>query len=567
MEPSLLVAWIVVLLGSSFLASARVVEHSFYVKEQTVDILCERRVITTVNGSLPGPLLRVNEEDSVIVHVLNESPYNISIHWHGLFQKLTPWADGPSYITQCPIQPGNNYTYIFNVTEQEGTLWWHAHTRWLRATVYGGFIIHPRKGRTYPFPKPYKEFPIIIGEWWNANVLDVENEGLMTGGAPNLSDAYTINGQPGDLYPCSNKNKTTKFEVVQGKTYLLRIINAALNNELFFKVANHTFTVVGIDAMYTVPYETDVVVSGPGQTVDVLMTANQPLGSYYAAAEPYASAPGVPFDNSTTTAIFTYNSSTQSTPIMPILPPFNDTPTAHRFYSNLTGLTSAPFWEAPILDVDEHMLMAIGLGLVSCGRVPNDCLGLFNQSFAASISNHSFQLPTTTSILEAHYYNTPGVYNATFPNQPLVPFDYTNPNNSFNLNLLLNEKSTTVKRLKYNTTVEIVFQDTALIGIENHPMHIHCFNFQVLAQGFGNYDPNVDRQKFNLVNPQVRNTIAVPTGGWAVARFRANNPGVWILHCHLDVHLSWGLAMAFIVEDGGTPESTLPPPPEDLPKC
>ena len=82
---------------------------------------------------------------------------------HGLFQRLSAWADGPSYVTQCPIQPGHKYTYKFNATEQEGTLWWHAHSRWLRATVYGGFIIHPRKGRSYPFPKPHKEFPIIIG--------------------------------------------------------------------------------------------------------------------------------------------------------------------------------------------------------------------------------------------------------------------------------------------------------------------------------------------------------------------------------------------------------------------
>ncbi|CAO2818344.1 unnamed protein product [Amaranthus hypochondriacus] len=362
--------------------------------------------------------------------------------------------------------------------------------------------------------------------------------------------------------------ETTKFELVHGKTYLLRIINAALNNQHFFKIANHTFTVVAIDAMYTDPYETDVILTGPGQTVDVLMTATALPGSYYAAAKPYASAPGVPFDNTTTTAIFTYKTTTtfQNPPIMPDLPPFNDTPTAHKFFSNLTGLRSAPFWEPPIVDVDEHMFMSIGLGLIACGR-NSTCLGVFNQSMAASISNFSFELPTTTSLLEAHYYNLSGVYSASFPNDPLNPFDYTNPNVSFDLNLLMTEKSTTVKRLMYNTTVEIVFQNNALIGIENHPMHIHCFNFQVVAQGFGNYDPFVDREKFNVVNPQVRNTIAVPTGGWAVARFRANNPGVWLLHCHLDVHLTWGLAMAFIVEDGDTPESTLPPPPKDLPKC
>ena len=52
-----------------------------------------------------------------------------------------------------------------------------------------------------------KIYFVIAGEWWNANVIDVENQGLATGAAPNLSDAYTINGWPGDLYPCSqNRN-------------------------------------------------------------------------------------------------------------------------------------------------------------------------------------------------------------------------------------------------------------------------------------------------------------------------------------------------------------------------
>ena len=48
---------------------------------------------------------------------------------------------------------------------------------------------------------------MVAGEWWNANVIDVENQGLATGGAPNNSDAFTINGKPGDLYPCSEKRE------------------------------------------------------------------------------------------------------------------------------------------------------------------------------------------------------------------------------------------------------------------------------------------------------------------------------------------------------------------------
>ena len=78
-------------------------------------------------------------------------------------QLRTPWADGPSMVTQCPIQPNSSYTYRFNVTGQEGTLWWHAHSSWLRATVHGALIIHPKRGLPYPFPKPAQEFPVLLG--------------------------------------------------------------------------------------------------------------------------------------------------------------------------------------------------------------------------------------------------------------------------------------------------------------------------------------------------------------------------------------------------------------------
>ncbi|KAH9672674.1 Laccase-7 [Citrus sinensis] len=468
-------------------------------------------------------------------------------------------------ITQCPITPGNSYTYKFRIVNQEGTLWWHAHFSMLRATVHGALIIRPRSGHKYPFPKPDKEVPIILGEWWNADIIDVANQAQATGGGPNTSDAYTINGRPGDLYPCS-QNQTYTLEVEKGKTYLLRIINAALNNQLFFKIANHNFTVVAVDACYTEPYVTDVVVIAPGQTTDVLLKADQPVGSYYMAARAYASAPQIPFDNTTTRGIVVYDGATTANPLMPVLPAFNDNPTAHRFYSNLTGLKDGPQWVPVPLQVDEPMFVTVGLGLDRCPANAT-CQGLNGQRNSASMNNHSFQAPTSLSLLQAFFFNVGGIFTPDFPDNPPLIFDFTNTALSNDSSLLFAPKRTSVKTLKFNSTVEMILQNTALVVLENHPMHVHGFDFHVLAQGFGNFDAARDRQKFNLVNPQRRNTIAVPVGGWAVIRFRANNPGVWFMHCHLDVHLPWGLATAFVVENGPTPSTRLPPPPADLPQC
>lgn len=155
---------------------------------------------------------------------------------HGIRQLQSGWADGPAYITQCPIQTGQSYVYNFTIIGQRGTLFWHAHISWLRSTLYGPIIILPKRHVPYPFAKPYKEVPMIfgvwlktlakvkwfgrsinwnswltrnwisiVGEWWNTDTEAVISQALQTGAGPNVSDAFTINGLPGPLYNCSTK--------------------------------------------------------------------------------------------------------------------------------------------------------------------------------------------------------------------------------------------------------------------------------------------------------------------------------------------------------------------------
>lgn len=100
---------------------------------------------------------------------------NYNFFWmnrHGIRQLRSGWADGPAYVTQCPIQTGQSYVYNFTVKGQRGTLFWHAHISWLRATLYGPIVILPKRGVPYPFPHPFKEVPIIFGKYqlflaWN----------------------------------------------------------------------------------------------------------------------------------------------------------------------------------------------------------------------------------------------------------------------------------------------------------------------------------------------------------------------------------------------------------------
>ncbi|XP_022871477.1 laccase-6 [Olea europaea var. sylvestris] len=536
--------------------------YEFKVQTKRITKLCKTKDIITINNMLPGPVIYAQEDDRVIVKVINQTPHNATIHWHGVRQRLSCWFDGPSYVTQCPIQPGQTFTYEFTLVQQKGTLLWHAHVSWLRATVYGAIIIYPKTGVPYPFPYPYEEHIIILGEYYLRDPLQLEQAVLASGGGPPPADAYTINGHPGPNYKCST-NDVYKIDVIPGKTYLLRLINAGLNMENFFGVANHQMTVVEADAEYTKPFTTDRVMLGPGQTLNVLITANQPIGRYSMAMGPYMSARNVPFQNITSVAYFQYLGATPNSVSLPaVLPRFNDNLAVKTVMDGLKSLNPASVPK----EIDKNLFVTIGLNVQKCGRKNprQNCQGNNGGIFAASMNNITFIRPSV-SLLEAYYRKINGHFTEDFPASPLRFYDFVNgaPNNAPNDTNALNGTRTHV--FEYGTRVQIILQDTGTISTENHPIHLHGYSFYVVGYGTGNYNP--DRANFNLVDPPYMNTIGVPVGGWAAIRFLADNPGAWFMHCHLEIHLTWGLSVVFIVKNGQGPLETLPHPPADYPRC
>lgn len=308
---------------------------------------------------------------------------------------------------------------------------------------------------------------------------------------------------------------------------------------------------------------------GPGQTTDVLISGDQPPNRYYMAARAYQSAQNAPFGNTTTTAILEYKSAPcpakkgiSSTPIMASLPAFNDTNTATTFSRSFRSPRRV---EVPT-EIDENLFFTIGLGLNNCPKnfKPSRCQGPNGTRFTSSMNNVSFVLPSNFSLLQAHYQGIPGVFTTDFPPNPPLKFDYTG---NVSRSLFQPVPGTKLYKLKYGSTVQIVLQDTSIVTPENHPIHLHGYDFYIIAEGFGNFNPRKDPAKFNLIDPPLRNTVAVPVNGWAVIRFVADNPGVWIMHCHLDVHITWGLAMAFLVENGVGELQSIEAPPPDLPIC
>ncbi|KAJ4952946.1 hypothetical protein NE237_029778 [Protea cynaroides] len=462
--------------------------------------------------TLEGPPLYVHKGETVIVDVINKGNDNMTLHWFGVRQPSSPWWDGLAYITQCPIKPGGRFRYKVIFCEVEGTLWWHAHAMLNAATVHGPIIVLPKLGTSYPFPKPIEEVPIVLGEWWKSDVMQVYRQFLRTGGPHNLSDAITINGQPGDLYPCS-KQGTFRLPIQQGMTYLLCIINAGMNE------------IVGLDASYTKPLTRYYIVIPPGQTIDALLEANQSPNHYFMVM-----VARVYFRLRSIYPIFISS--------LPLSPLFNDTAASVYFTGALRSLASEEHPAKVLLIVDTQLISTISMNTFPCDSINNStCQGLNGTRLAASMNNVT------------------NVFNESFPSWLPLIFNFTT-------DFLPQQLQTRME----GTEVKLLDYESAFVKGKT----IRCIsmdNFYVAGWGFGNFDKNKDPLRYNLIDSPHQNTASVPKNGWIAIRLQADNPGLWFIHCHLERHLTWGMDTVFITKNGLSPGGQLVPPPADLPPC
>ena len=143
------------------------------------------------NQQVPGPLIRINQGDHVVLNVHNELPESTTVHWHGLDVPIE--MDGPAFVTQDPIEPGDSNRYEFTV-EQAGTFLCQSHDqpdRQQALGMYGALIVDPADD-TIDESNDYDcDVPVLLQEW-------LEREGytypamLMEGAMPNF---FTINGK------------------------------------------------------------------------------------------------------------------------------------------------------------------------------------------------------------------------------------------------------------------------------------------------------------------------------------------------------------------------------------
>ena len=127
---------------------------------KTVNYTGRERPATTFNGSVPGPILRWREGDRVTLRVTNHLAHDSSIHWHGII--LPANMDGVPGISFDGIKPGETFTYQFDV-RQNGTFWYHSHSRFQEQTgMYGAIVIEPKR----PDPVAYdRDYVVVLSDW------------------------------------------------------------------------------------------------------------------------------------------------------------------------------------------------------------------------------------------------------------------------------------------------------------------------------------------------------------------------------------------------------------------
>ena len=212
-------------------------------------------------------------------------------------------------------------------------------------------------------------------------------------------------------------------------------------------------------------------------------------------------------------------------PVNATQPDTSDTPLSHLFQESLRASSN---YSIPT-KVDREIFLVGAVTNIKCDAREN-CTESFNPGFkfGTTINNVTFELPTKSSILESYYYhnNVNRVYTTDFPSDPTtvanINFTSDTAVPQYNVTTLRGPK---VMTLEYNQTVQIVLQDVNVWGLDNHPFHLHGHVFYVVGRGNGNYNATTDPKNFNLVDPQVLNTVSLPNGGWVAIRFVANNPG------------------------------------------
>jgi L-ascorbate oxidase len=224
---------------------------------------------------------------------------------NGIQQRKNSWQDGVAG-TNCPIPPGKNFTYKFQVKDEIGSFYYYPSLGMHKAVGgFGGLRINSRLLIPVPFEPPADDYTVLIGDWYGKDHKILRHR-LDTGHSIGRPAGVLINGKSG-------KAKKPLFVMKPGKTYRYRICNVGLKTSLNFRIQGHTMKLVEMEGSHTIQNMYQLLDVHVGQCYSVLVTANKkPMDYYMVVSSRFLK------ETITTTAVIRYAGSNQ--PPNPTLP-------------------------------------------------------------------------------------------------------------------------------------------------------------------------------------------------------------------------------------------------------
>ncbi|KAG7173014.1 laccase-11-like, partial [Homarus americanus] len=495
-----------------------------------------KRRILVVNKQMPGPPIQVCQGDRVVVDVKNLMySGGLTVHWHGITM------EGPRS-SRGRFQRGDG--------------------------VFGPIIVRQPPSRN-PYHDCYDhdlpEHVIMFHDWLH---IPTEDKFVLRhhGGGDDFPDSMLVNGRGPRQHPNASSISElipyTRFKVTPGNRYRLRLINPAiLNCPIVVSIDEHIFTIIASDGNPIIPVNATSLVVYPGERWDVVISAdNSKSGAFWmsfmggvdcAVTEAHQFALLEYEELGFTQQVNSINSACYNDLICvadlrspePLPRDLRKEEANFTFYLafEMNRIHNPHFYSRMYYDF--HSMM-------EDQQIPTP-----------QINNLSYVAPATPLILGGGKRER--VCNAeSHPSTKNCQDEYCECLHMYKIPL--------------GSTVEMVLIDEGQFGDENHPIHLHGQSFWVLGQDRPNdvVDASITRDQViemdrtgqlhrNFDHPVYKDTVTIPDGGYSIVRFRASNPGYWLLHCHLIFHSVAGMELVFKVGD----DDDIPSVPSDFPWC
>jgi FtsP/CotA-like multicopper oxidase with cupredoxin domain len=509
------------------------------------------RPMMVINNQFPGPLIEVNEGDTIVVHINNKATNATSIHWHGLYQNGTNYMDGTVGITQCPIAPGTKFTYEFKVSGQYGTYWYHAH-QGLQASdgLLGPLVIHSKEEFEYEHMEYDTDQIVMLSDHYHnlTGQLLITYLASDSENAEPVPNGALINGR--GLVDCSKYSRKCdntsahvghpSINLESNKNHRLRFINVGAFAEFQVAIDEHQFAIIEVDGTAVVPKYYDRFTINAAQRYSIVINSkDQSKSSFWLRAKMLSACfTDPPKDlKSEIWAIITYGEDNQG---LPQSQEWDQSVELVCRDMNTTELHPAKAVKAPEKpDATFYLRANFEIGNWRLSR------GVFNQSsWRADVQN-----PSLLRLIDGIKTQNSSFMPASFDNQQAY----------------VNDVAFDIKRELVVQTSGIQVIDIIITNFDdgNHPLHLHGYKYFVLGQGHG-YPPADTVSSADISNPLRRDTASVEAYGWLHIRLLADNPGAWAFHCHISWHTEAGLLMQFMTRTDLLADTMIPQANQDL---